>query len=206
MIPSWKSNVPQLELHRSKLKLADDGMSPHPSLRFRPYDTTLMKDVKVVFMGHNPNKDRKKATGFAFEISEGYNKTPELITLHNALVDDLKVKMPTRNSLSPWVEQGVLLINRNIRTYYSKRGLYDDIESHTIQHRTLRYLSAPYRVFVFFGRSAHKLAVCVDRGLVIKAPYPVMQHLEELKKLKLYSTINNYLIQHNRKPIDWRLP
>lgn len=206
MIPSWKSSVPQLELYRSKLLGVDDGMSPHPAVRLRAYDNILMKNVKVILLGWNPNKDRKKATGYAFEISEGYNKTPELVTLHNMLVDDLRCKMPVRNNLQPWVEQGVLPITRNIQTYYSTRGLYDSQESHTIMHRILRNLDTSYRAFVFFGASASKLSVCIDRGLKIVLPYPTMNNLDKLKEAKMYSTINAHLVKHNRKPIDWRLP
>lgn len=205
MKPSWRRCVPQLESYRSKIKLQDDGMSPHPDLRLRPYDTTNMSDVKVVFMGWNPYRNRKQATGFAFEANEGIHKPQELATLHLMLIDDIKCRPPYRHSLRQWTEQGVLLINRNIQRYKSSRGFFDHTESHTIQHRTLTHLDQSRRVFVFFGYSAQKLSVCITRGLVIKLPYPHPHRLEELKKAKLFSTINKHLVKHNIKPIDWKL-
>ena len=81
---------------------------------FRALELTPPDKVKVVIIGQDPYHTPGQANGLAFSIANGNPIQPSLRNIFKELVDDIGCKMPTTTDLTPWAEQGVLLLNASL--------------------------------------------------------------------------------------------
>ena len=62
-------------------------------------------------------------------------------------------------------------------------------------------------VFLLWGKKAHEAALLVDRNknLVIEEVHPSPLAGQGFKTTNCFSKCNEYLIDHNKKPINWNI-
>ena len=77
---------------------------------FRAFDLTSFDSVKVVILGQDPYHTPGAAMGMCFSVPEGSKKQPSLANIFKELATDVDISR-TKSDLTPWAEQGVLLIN-----------------------------------------------------------------------------------------------
>ena len=75
------------------------------ALRFTDYD-----DVKVVILGQDPYHGENEAHGLCFSVRDSIKRPPSLVNILKELENDLGIVKKT-NDLTPWAQQGVLLLN-----------------------------------------------------------------------------------------------
>ena len=72
-------------------------------------------DVRVLVVGQDPYPTPGHPIGLAFAVAPDVRPLPKsLQNIFTELVDDLDVPMPSSGDLTPWVDQGVLLLNRSL--------------------------------------------------------------------------------------------
>lgn len=81
---------------------------------FRAFELTPPDAVKVVIIGQDPYHTPGQANGLAFSIANGNPIQPSLRNIFKELVSDTGCAMPTTTDLTPWAEQGVLLLNTSL--------------------------------------------------------------------------------------------
>ena len=81
---------------------------------FRAFELTPPEKVKVVIIGQDPYHTPGQANGLAFSIANGNPIQPSLRNIFKELVNDTGCDMPTTTDLTPWAEQGVLLLNASL--------------------------------------------------------------------------------------------
>ena len=81
---------------------------------FRALELTPPDKVKVVIIGQDPYHTPGQANGLAFSIANGNPIQPSLRNIFKELVSDIGCAMPTTTDLTPWAEQGVLLLNASL--------------------------------------------------------------------------------------------
>ena len=81
---------------------------------FRAFELTPPDKVKVVIVGQDPYHTPGQANGLAFSIANGNPIQPSLRNIFKELVNDTGCAMPTTTDLTPWAEQGVLLLNASL--------------------------------------------------------------------------------------------
>ena len=81
---------------------------------FRALELTPPDKVKVVIIGQDPYHTPGQANGLAFSITNGNPIQPSLRNIFKELVNDIGCDMPTTTDLTPWAEQGVLLLNTTL--------------------------------------------------------------------------------------------
>ena len=81
---------------------------------FRALRLTPPDKVKVVIIGQDPYHTPGQANGLAFSIANGNPIQPSLRNIFKELVSDIGCPMPTTTDLTPWAEQGVLLLNASL--------------------------------------------------------------------------------------------
>ena len=84
---------------------------PKPSLMFNAFNSTHLKDVKVVIIGQDPYHGQDQANGLSFSVNEGIAIPPSLLNIFKELESDLSIPFPNSGNLQLWANQGVLLLN-----------------------------------------------------------------------------------------------
>ena len=98
------------------LKFVDDEyhqkeIYPKKNEIFNAFRNTSYKDTKVVILGQDPYHGVNQAQGLSFSVRDGLKKPPSLVNIFKELESDLGIPFPEKNSLLPWANEGVLLLN-----------------------------------------------------------------------------------------------
>lgn len=203
-----KLSLTQLPLFKSLTDTLDEFSNPHKSLVFRAFDLTYPQDVKAVIVGDAPISVPKMSNGLAFSIAPHIKHWPKSThVIFKEYSDDLKYPTPKTGDLSSWASNGVLLLNSRL-TSNSNPGW------EKLTYHVLKWINdnRSHIVFIFWGKEAQQYKALVDtnKHLTIIASYPNM--LNETMQIRSnflghspFTTTNDYLKEHDLKPIDWRL-
>ena len=89
---------------------------------FRALELVAPEDVKVVIVGQDPYHNEGEANGLAFSVGKGVRIPPSLRNIFQELHDDIGCPIPQNGDLTPWAEQGVLLLNTVLTVEAGKPG------------------------------------------------------------------------------------
>lgn len=78
---------------------------------FKAMKVTPPEKVKVCIVGQDPYHEEGQANGLAFSVNPGVRFPPSLRNIYKELTGDLCCLMPPSGDLTPWAEEGVLLLN-----------------------------------------------------------------------------------------------
>lgn len=195
---------------------ADKHFFPERKNIFRTFRLCKPENVKVVIFGPGPDHIPDEAgicaaDGLAFSINKKYGKEDKGIK--NIFMELKKsipnFKIPKTTDLSPWVKQGVLLLNKALTTRVGSK------ESHTkewngFMSRTIGHLKNinPECIFVFWGGSSSGLTEHIGENTnfpILKAPHPRAYQNSKFAGCDHFVLINQLLQQQGKKTIDWRL-
>jgi len=121
-----------------------------------------------------------------------------------------QVKMSGKGDLTPWAEQGVLLLNATLTVEQANAGSHQKRGWEEFTDAAITALNAQREnlVFVLWGSYAQKKGAAIDanRHLVLKSvhPSPLSAHRGFFGNHQ-FSKINDYLVQHGQIPINWQL-
>lgn len=186
-----------------------DKVYPPVGLRYSAL-TMNPNDVKVVILGQDPYHGPGQAMGLAFSVPPGVDVPPSLVNMYKEIEStEGKVAKGRSGDLTPWVNQGVLLLNTalSVRAHEagSHRGWgWEGFTDGIIQELATRQKDL---VFLLWGKHAQEKERLVphDRGhLILKAPHPspLSAHRGFLGS-KHFQQANQFLIEKGKAPIDW---
>ena len=183
---------------------------PPASKIFAAFDTTPLDRVKVVILGQDPYHGPGQANGLCFSVALGIKLPPSLINIFKEVSDDLGLPASSVNGdLSRWANQGVLLLNDTLTVEAGQAGSH---QGHGWEQLTTAAVECLNRrcenlVFMLWGSHAQKKGAFIDRSrhLVLESPHPspLSAHRGFFGNHH-FSRANQYLIAHNKTPIDWR--
>lgn len=82
-----------------------------------------LADVKVLIVGQDPYPTPGHAIGLSFAVDPHVRPVPRsLANIYQELHDDLGLPTPTTGDLTPWADQGVLLLNRVLTVQAGSAG------------------------------------------------------------------------------------
>jgi len=136
-----------------------------------------LDEVRVLIVGQDPYPTPGHAIGLAFAVASTVRPLPR--SLDNILTEyasDLGLPRPRHGDLTPWVEQGVLLLNRRLTVQHGRPGSHRGQGWEHITDAVIAALvarPAPL-VALLWGRDAQQLAPTLAAGgaEVIAAPHP----------------------------------
>lgn len=195
------------------LKKARTLFNPDRKNLFRSLKETPYADCRVAIYGQDPYPNHQHATGIALSIPDSIKVFPPTLTeVYREYQRDLSLEPPTVGNLTPWAKQGVLLWNV-IPSCTAGHSLSHDWTEYTYLTKEItEELSAKGIVFVFLGMKArqYKQFVDQDKNFVIETSHPSPRGSLSSKVpfvgSRLFSRINDYLVQQKKTPIEWRLP
>ncbi len=167
-----------------------------------------LQDIKVVILGQDPYHEKGQAMGLAFSVQPGTKMPPSLKNIRKELKADLgeDVWVSDTGDLTPWVNQGVLLLNTVLTVEEGKANSHASVMGwETLTKLLLREVvqNTP-AIFLAWGKFA--LQACTlagvppDRILTTTHPSPLSASKGFLGS-RHFSKANALL----PTPISWKL-
>ena len=177
---------------------------------FKAYDLCPYHKLKVVILGQDPYHNTGQAQGLSFSVKKGMALPPSLQNIFKELSDDLACPIPRNGDLSPWAEQGVLLLNTvlTVRAHqaFSHRGIgWEEFTDATIE--AIGEKEEPV-VYILWGSPAQSKRKMIrqKKRLILTAPHPSpLSAYRGFFGSRPFSKCNAYLEKEGLSPIDWRL-
>ena len=184
---------------------------PPGSRIFAAFDHTPFDKVRVVVLGQDPYHEPGQAMGLCFSVPDGVLVPPSLVNIIKEINADLGLQIPpTKGDLTPWADQGVLLLNATLTVRAHQAGSHQRRGWELFTDAAIRALSEQRQglVFMLWGSYAISKAQFIDKGkhLVLTAPHPSpLSAYRGFFGCRHFSRCNEYLMQQGQAPIDWEL-
>jgi uracil-DNA glycosylase len=169
-----------------------------------------LASVRVLIVGQDPYPTPGHAVGLSFSVAPDVRPLPpSLVNIYRELVDDVGVPPPTSGDLTPWADQGVLLLNRVLTVRPGDAGSHrgrgwERVTEHAIE--TLAARGGPLAA-VLWGRDAQTLKPMLDRVPWVESVHPSpLSARRGFFGSRPFSRVNEVLVAQGGEPVDWRLP
>lgn len=217
--PSWQAVIgeelekPYMQALRDFLrqeKAAGKTIYPPSPLIFNAFNHTPFEQVRVVIIGQDPYHGPDQAHGLSFSVPYGVALPPSLQNIFKEISADLNIRMSKNGDLTPWADQGVLLLNATLTVEQSLAGSHQNKGWEQFTDAAIAALNKHREnlVFVLWGSYAQKKGAFIDENkhLVLKSvhPSPLSAHRGFFGN-RQFSIINRYLTQHGQPAINWQL-
>ncbi|MCW2808471.1 MAG: uracil-DNA glycosylase [Marmoricola sp.] len=171
-----------------------------------------LADVKVLLVGQDPYPTPGHPVGLSFSVAPGVAPPKSLVNIFRELVDDLDVRPPTSGDLTPWVDSGVMLLNRcltvtpGLSASHRGRG-WEAVTDQAIRTLALRSKEGAPLTAILWGRDAQSL-----KPELMPIPWVESAHPSPLSARRgffgsrPFSRVNRMLEEQGDTPVDWRLP
>ncbi len=195
------------ELHRQKREGA--VIFPPGGQIFRAFELCPLPALKVVILGQDPYHGYGQATGLSFSVPANVPAPPSLKNIFKEIESDLGIQMSGSPDLTPWAEQGVLLLNTVLTVRAGEPTSHSRIGWQEFTDAVIRTISERCDgvVFMLWGNYARSKAALIDssRHFVLEAAHPSPLARGAFFGCRHFSKANNLLISKGKTPIDWRL-
>lgn len=166
--------------------------------------------VKVVILGQDPYHDDGQAMGLSFSVPQGFKLPSSLLNIFKELESDLGIPRSTSGDLTPWAQQGVLLLNAVLTVRAHQANSHEGKGWERFTDYIIRQISEKNEnvVFMLWGKFAEKKAARVGgrKHLVLKSAHPSgLSASRGFFGCKHFSKANEYLKANGKEEIDWKL-
>jgi uracil-DNA glycosylase len=190
----------------------DRRFTPPLKQVFRSFQECPVDDLKVVFIGQDPYPQLNVADGISFSCGNTMKKEASLRYIHNAIAktvynDKIQAKDLSAD-LTPWANQGILMLNTSLTTEIGKIGKHFSIwEPFTNYMLDMINSMDKSVIFVFLGKKAQEYEELIsDKHVKLYASHPASaayQKQQEWDCNDIFNKINAKLIENNQKIITW---
>ena len=217
--PSWKAQLEdvfqqdyfkRLKQFLLSEKQAGKTLYPPGKLIFNAFTQTPWDKVEVLILGQDPYHGPGQAHGLAFSVQKGIPLPPSLKNIFQELHNDVGFVIPKDGDLTPWAQQGVMLLNTVLTVRAHEAHAHKDQGWEIFTDTVIKRLSErkEHLVFVLWGAPAQKKQALIDKHkhLILTAPHPSpLSAYRGFLGCRHFSKINAYLAQHGKTPINWQL-
>ena len=167
-------------------------------------------DVRVLIVGQDPYPTPGHAIGLSFAVAPEVRPLPKsLVNIFTEYRDDLGHPLPTNGDLSPWTDNGVLLLNRALTVEPGKPNSHQGKGWEEVTEQAIKALAArggPL-VAILWGRNARNLRPLLEPVPCIESAHPSpLSARSGFFGSKPFSRANQLLEQQGATPVDWKLP
>lgn len=205
MHPDWQALLPDAKplLEQLERELPAEYV-PAPQLVMRAFEVAPTT-VRVVIIGQDPYPTPGHAIGLSFAINQGIALPRSLNNMMKELRSDLADEFETgrvtaAGDLARWVEQGVMLLNRELTLPGHK--LWQEFTDRAL--RALVGATNARLVVLLWGNHAAKAEPSVAGAVVLRSAHPSpLSASRGFFGSKPYSKVNQALIGMGHAPLDW---
>jgi uracil-DNA glycosylase len=171
----------------------------------QPFD-----DVRVLIVGQDPYPTPGHPIGLSFAVAPDVRPLPKsLVNIFREYCDDLGYPEPSNGDLTPWAEQGVLLLNRALTVQPGKPNSHQGKGWEEITERAIVALVERNKplVAILWGSNARKLKPLLGSVPCVESVHPSpLSARNGFFGSRPFSRTNALLRQQGAEPIDWKLP
>ncbi|CAM3562202.1 uracil-DNA glycosylase [Stackebrandtia soli] len=172
--------------------------------------TQPFEKVRVLIVGQDPYPTPGHAIGLSFAVAEDVRPLPpSLRNIYKEYMEDLELPAPANGDLTPWADQGVLLLNRCLTVEPGKSNAHKGKGWEKVTEQAIRALSergGPL-VAILWGRDARNLQPLLSPVPCIESAHPSpLSARSGFFGSRPFSRANELLKEQGAAPIDWRLP
>ena len=168
-----------------------------------------LAEVRVLVVGQDPYPTPGHPVGLSFSVDPRVRPVPRsLQNIYRELRDDLSLATPADGDLTPWVRQGVMLLNRVLTVRSGVSGSHrgegwEQVTEHAI--RALVDRGGPL-VAILWGRDAGTLRPLFDDIPIIASAHPSpLSAGGGFFGSRPFSRTNALLTAAGATPVDWSL-
>lgn len=177
---------------------------------FRAFAATPFDDVRLLLLGQDPYHEQGQACGLAFSVPPNTKAPASLRNILKEYADDLQCPMPQTVDLSPWTQQGVMLLNTVLTVREGQAASHQNKGWEAVTDAAIRALSARPKplVFLLWGGHAQKKKPLIDasRHAVIMTAHPSpLSAYRGFFGSRPFTRVNEALAKLGQPPIDWTL-
>ncbi|MCU1690345.1 MAG: uracil-DNA glycosylase [Jatrophihabitantaceae bacterium] len=171
----------------------------------QPFDA-----IKVLIVGQDPYPTPGHPIGLSFAVAADVRPLPKsLINIYKELVSDLGVPVPSNGDLTPWTEQGVMLLNRVLTVRPGASASHQGKGWEPVTEQAVRALAGrggPL-VAILWGRQAQSLRPLLGDVARIESVHPSpLSASGGFFGSRPFSRANELLAAQGAEPVDWALP
>ena len=171
----------------------------------QPFD-----EVRALIVGQDPYPTPGHPIGLCFSVAPEVRPLPRsLANVFREYRDDLGEPEPATGDLTPWVQRGVLLLNRCLTVRPGAPASHRGRGWETVTDAAIDALVARGRpmVSILWGRDAQSLAPRLGALPRVESAHPSpMSAARGFFGSRPFSRANALLVERGADPIDWRLP
>ena len=176
---------------------------------FNALNLSVFSKTRVVVLGQDPYHGPGQAHGLSFSVPKGVPLPPSLQNIFKELSSDLNIQN-TQGDLTPWAEQGVLLLNATLTVRRAQAGSHQQRGWEPFTDRIIQVLNERKEalVFILWGSYAKAKGAFVDRKrhCVLTAPHPSpLSAHRGFFGSQPFSQTNRFLEKTGQTPIRWGL-
>lgn len=171
----------------------------------RPFDK-----VRVLIVGQDPYPTPGHAMGLSFSVEPDVSPVPRsLSNIFSEYTKDLGHPTPSNGDLSPWSDQGVLMLNRVLTVAPGQAASHRGKGWEAVTEQAIRALVAREQplVAILWGRDASTLKPMLGATPYIESAHPSpLSASRGFFGSRPFSRTNELLGTLGAAPVDWRLP
>ena len=168
-----------------------------------------MDATRVLIVGQDPYPTPGHPVGLSFAVERHVRPVPRsLANIYRELHDDLGLPVPAHGDLTPWAENGVMLLNRVLTVQAGVSGSHRRKGWEQVTETAIRALVARGTplVAILWGNDAQSLEPMLGTTAVVKSVHPSpLSASRGFFGSKPFSRANELLTAQGAHPVDWSL-
>jgi uracil-DNA glycosylase len=169
-----------------------------------------LAQVKVLVVGQDPYPTPGHPVGLSFSVAPDVRPIPRsLQNIYRELMADVGVTAPSNGDLTPWADQGVLMLNRVLTVQPGKSGAHRGKGWESVTEQAIHALvnrGGPL-VAILWGRDAQTLKPMLGSTPYVESAHPSPMSADRgFFGSRPFSRVNALLANQGADPVDWRLP
>lgn len=205
-----KSYFEQIVMSLKHEKASGKIIYPPGNLIFNAFDKTPFDKVKVVILGQDPYHGPGQAHGLCFSVQKGVKPPPSLVNIYKEMNTDLGIPIADTGDLTPWAENGVLLLNAMLTVRGGEPASHSKIGWESFTDAVIKKLSDTKEglVFLLWGKFAQDKQVLIDatKHYILKAAHPSPFSVDKgFYGCRHFSKTNEILVKQGKEPVNWQL-
>ena len=182
---------------------------PPKDMMFNAFSKTPIDNLKVVILGQDPYHGFGQAQGFSFSTPKEIKNPPSMKNILKEINEDLeKTSSCLDGDLTPWANDGVLLLNAILTVEESKPKSHHKLGWEIFTDNIIKYISQNCKdiVFILWGGPAIAKSKLIDESKhhILTAPHPSpLSSYRGFFGCKHFSKTNEILKSIGKEPINW---
>ena len=193
-----------------KKEYAEYEIYPPKEDIFNALRYTSYSDVKAVLLGQDPYHGPGQAHGLCFSVRPGVEPPPSLKNIFRELETDMGLEPPTSGCLTPWTQEGVLLLNTTLTVRRGQANSHKNLGWTQFTDAVIRKLNDRTQpiVFLLWGGNARSKRELITnpQHLVLETVHPSPLSADNgFFGCRHFSQGKDFMMNNGFAPIDWSL-